>query len=82
MNGDALNTESFLFKMGYSVNTEDNRRKAILDAAIKQYGIRKVSDHLSFLIITRQRQQDGITKYAHAITVWQSDLNYINRRNS
>lgn len=68
---------SFLGKMGYSVDRPDNIRRAILVKAVREYGKRKVSDHLSFLIETRKKQYDGEEKYSHAISIWQSDKNYI-----
>lgn len=74
-----LNPQSFLGKMGYSVNKEVNERHKILIAAIRIYGKRKVTDHLAFLISTRKGQDNGSKKYAHAISIWHEDLNFISK---
>lgn len=72
-----LSSQSFLGKLGYTVNMTENERRHILDAAVKSFGKRKVTDHLAFLIATRKAQKDGVSKYSHAISIWQDDLNYV-----
>ena len=72
-----LNEKSFLGEMGYSVSENTTVRRIILDEAVKQFGKRRVCDHLAFLISTRRAQADGINKYSNALRIWQSDLNYI-----
>lgn len=72
-----LNSQSFLGKLGYSVSKAVNIRHKILTEAIRIYGKRKVTDHLAFLIATRKGQENGAMKYAHAISIWQADLNFI-----
>ena len=71
-----LNPQSFLGEMGYSVDKSMDRRHQILKNAIDLFGKRKVTDHLAFLIATRRSQTNGETKYANAISIWQSDTNY------
>ena len=72
-----LNAQSFLGEMGYSVNKEGNIRRHILIEAVKTFGKRRVTDHIAFLIATRKAQENGAIKYAHAIRIWQEDINYI-----
>ncbi len=72
-----LNSQSFLGKRGYSVNQSEKMRHYILTEAVEIYGKRKVTDHLLFLISTRKAQINGALKYANAIKIWQSDLNFI-----
>lgn len=72
-----LNSQSFLGKLGYSVSKAVNVRHKILTEAIRIYGKRKVTDHLAFLIAIRKGQENGAPKYAHAISVWHEDLNFI-----
>lgn len=73
----SVNSQSFLGEMGYSVNLSEDIRHSILDKAVRQYGKRKVSDHIAFLMATRKGQDDGEIKFAYALEIWQSDLNYI-----
>lgn len=54
-------------------------RHSILDEAVRQYGKRRVADHIDFLMATRKGQNDGEMKFARALEIWQSDLNYIVR---
>lgn len=75
--GINLASESFLGKMGYTVSKHTDARHNILKKAVAVYGKRKVADHIAFLISTRKNQVNGTIKYANAIRVWQSDLNYI-----
>ena len=72
-----LNSESFLHKMGYSVQEPESVRHAILMKAAKEFGKRRVVDHLTFLIDTRRSQSDGPQKYKNAINIWQRDKNFI-----
>lgn len=72
-----LNPQSFLGRLGYSVNKPENIRHSILNEAIRIYGKRKVANHLAFLISTRKGQANGEFKFARAISIWQADLNYI-----
>ena len=74
---DNLNSRSFLSELGYSTGIRKEDRQQILQVAVRKYGKRKTADHLRFLITTRQRQLDGVRRYAFAISVWQEDLNYI-----
>lgn len=73
----SVRSQSFLGKMGYSVDKTDDVRHNILDKAICKYGKRKVSDHLAFLISTRKGQDQGTLKFAYALEIWQADQNYI-----
>lgn len=75
-----LNPQSFLGKMGYSVNIGVSKRRYILKEAIGLYGKRKVSDHLAFLIATRKGQENGENRYANALRIWQEDINFITRQ--
>ena len=79
-NPDKLKDKSFLQEMGYSFDKENKTRKAILDSAVKNYSLRKVADHLAFLISSRKNQEGGEIKYAKAIAVWQEDLDYITNK--
>ena len=72
-----LNSQSFLGKLGYSVNKAVSVRHQILTEAIRIYGKRKVTDHLAFLIATRKGQENGALKYAYAINIWQTDINFL-----
>lgn len=72
-----LNEQSFLRKMGYSVGKDTFTRRRVLQIAVEQFGKRKVCDHLAFLISTRRAQQNGEQKFANALYIWQSDLNYV-----
>lgn len=72
-----LNAQSFLGAMGYTVKLPEYSRRIILAKAVKQYGKRKVTDLICFLISSRQKQFNGATKFANAIRIWQKDLNYI-----
>ena len=54
-------------------------RHSILDEAVRQYGKRRVADHIDFLMATRKGQDDGEMKFARALEIWQYDLNYIVR---
>jgi len=72
-----LNDESFLAKMGYSTSVNEKQRREILVNAVNHYGKRRVADHLSFLILTRKKQNNGVVKYQNAIRIWQDDLNYV-----
>lgn len=72
-----LNDESFLAKMGYSTSVNEKVRREILENAVNRHGKRRVADHLSFLILTRKKQNNGVVKYRNAIRIWQDDLNYV-----
>lgn len=72
-----LNAQSFLGEMGYSVNKGMSTRRHILMEATKKYGKRRVADHIAYLITTRRAQKNGDRRYAHALHIWQDDLNYI-----
>lgn len=74
-----LNTESFLTKMGYSSRKSFYLRHTALVAAVREYGKRKVCDHLRYLIDTRRNQYNGEIKFHHALSVWQDDLNYVQK---
>ncbi len=74
-----LSDQSFLGRMGYSVNRDTLSRKAILKKAASMYGKRRVCDHLAFLIATRKAQVNGEKKFAQAIRIWQDDMNYVSR---
>ena len=76
-NSMELKPQSFLGKLGYTVNRTKNQRRQILTGAVKSYGKGKVADHLAFLISTRMAQKNGTSKYSHALSIWQDDLNYI-----
>ena len=72
-----LNSQSFLGEMGYSTQKSSSSRRSILIKAVKEYGKRKVADHIAFLIETRKRQNNGQKRYATALKIWQDDLNFI-----
>lgn len=38
-----------------------------------------VCNHLAFLISTRKGQDNGSKKYAHAISIWHENLNFISK---
>ncbi len=78
----ALNEQSFLGSMGYTVNKNNYTRRKILSNAVILYGKRKVADHINFLIETRKNQVVGKTKYANALKIWQKDLNFISELGS
>lgn len=78
----ALNEQSFLGSMGYTVNKNNYTRRKILSNAVILYGKRKVADHINFLIETRKNQVGGKTKYANALKIWQKDLNFISELGS
>lgn len=73
----SLNETSFLGELGYTVSKDQIVRRRILDTAVKQFGKRRVCDHLAFLITTRRAQEDGEKRFANALAIWQSDLNYV-----
>lgn len=72
-----LNQSSFLRDMGYSTKVPLDKRRLVLDDAVRIYGKRRVADHLRFLILTRQGQVGGANKYYEAIQTWSDDMNYI-----
>lgn len=74
-----LNKKSFLAKLGYSTALWGFERESILKKATLEYGKRAVVDHLLFLIRTRKGQQDGANRYANAIDVWESDIEYVRK---
>ena len=77
----SLADSSFLSDEGYNTNLERDARISILKFAVKKYGLRRVADHLRFLIDTRMGQENGVSKYAKAIDIWRQDLNFITRLN-
>ena len=72
-----LASSSFLSDEGYSVSVPMTERHEKLNSAIQKYGKRRVTDHLRFLIRTRQGQKEGREKFANAISIWTDDLNYV-----
>ena len=63
-----------LRKMGYNTRINTSRRHEILDAAITQYGKRRVVDMLQFFIDMRKNQTRN---YSYAISIWSDDIHYI-----
>lgn len=76
---EELSSQSFLYRMGYNVSVSKHRRQEILLKAVKEFGERRVTDHISFLMETRRKQRNGENRYANALRIWQEDLNYIFR---
>lgn len=74
-----LSSASFLKKMGYDTNTTWDKRKQLLENAVAQYDKRKIIRHLSFLVDTRKAQKNGETKFANAISIWEHDINFVER---
>lgn len=76
-NYKSLNPESFLKKMGYSTSVGEPERRKILDEALKLYSTRRITDLLCTFINIHKNQKKN---YSRAISVWQSDCEYINRK--
>ncbi len=72
-----LAATSFLSNEGYSISVSETERHKILEIVVQKYGKRRVTDHLRFLIRTRQAQREGYNKYANAISIWTNDLDYV-----
>ena len=70
-----MQTKSFLKEAGYSTSVSTDKRRAILRELVKKYGKRQVTDYLKTFINLHGKRRN----YANAVTVWQSDLNYIAR---
>lgn len=72
-----LKSKSFLGEAGYSTTEPEKYRKRILDQCVSKYGKAKVIKQIKFNITQRSNQQNGEIKYAHAISIWLSDISYI-----
>lgn len=76
------NQESFLHKMGYNIsdsNMSIERRRCILEQAVKCHGYGAVQDYIEFLIRDKEKQRNCL-KYEKAIGIWKSDLSFLEKQ--
>jgi len=72
-----LRSTSFLGEMGYTTSLPLSERREILASAVDKYGKSSAVTQIKFNIRMRESQKNA-SKYAHAIGIWKTDIEYVN----
>lgn len=70
-----MQAKSFLKEAGYSTSVSTERRRELLRRLVREHGKRQVTDYLRTFINLHGKRRN----YHNAVSIWQSDLNYIAR---
>jgi hypothetical protein len=75
-----LAEKSDLRKLGYHTNISNyERRKILTEKAVPHLGLQTVINKLSGFIYYRKRQKGGAKKYERAISIWESDIEFLKK---
>lgn len=73
--------ETRLYQLGYKITgrSRSERWRILKDRALPELGLEEVAGTIASHARARKRQRQGRTKYAHAISEWEHDLDRLRR---